>query len=315
MENVTRTHLIKLFIFIAILITGFYISTQDQSKVFVLEADASMDQPISFFRSQEDQEALTIRYFNLNDKEKSGDSILIKSPEGKTLLIDAGNVKMGEQLNELLEQLRVETLDYAIATHPHHDHIGGFFSVIGTIPISQFLMPDIPVVSKLNQAFHQLLAKRQIHIDYLQKGDSFKLGKEVVIEVLNPSEIPEKQRWTTKQINQLALVLKITYQNTTFLLASDIYKQTESKLIEEFGEQLHVDLLHIPHHGHKTSSSSAFLNTVNPEYAIISSNTSKWKKVYKRLVDKGINTLVTEKNGHIYIQSNGQQINISPEIK
>ena len=50
MENVTRTHLIKLFIFIAILITGFYISTQDQSKVFVLEADASMDQPISFFR-------------------------------------------------------------------------------------------------------------------------------------------------------------------------------------------------------------------------------------------------------------------------
>ncbi|WP_413377698.1 ComEC/Rec2 family competence protein [Alkalihalobacillus sp. 1P02AB] len=312
MESVTRTHLLKLCVFASILLVGFIVSTQGDEGTIVPEASAE-DDVGAFFQADADNEFLTVRYFNLKDKEKSGDSILIKSPEGKTLLIDSGNVNMGDQLNELLGRLGVESLDYAVATHPHHDHIGGFFSLISSRGIDHFYMPEIPVASKVNQAFHQLLAKRQIHVDYLKKGDKFNLGSQVEIEVLNPGEIPNKKKWSTKQINQLALVLKVTYQNNTFLLASDIYKPTEAKLVKEYGVNLQADVLHIPHHGHRTSSSKDFIETANPKYAIISSNTSKWKKVYKRLVGQGIEVYVTEKDGHIYIRSDGSSVEVIPD--
>ncbi|KGA97178.1 hypothetical protein AJ85_19570 [Alkalihalobacillus alcalophilus ATCC 27647 = CGMCC 1.3604] len=312
MESITRTHLLKLCVFASILLVGFIVLTQGDEGTIVPEASAE-DDVGAFFQVDADHELLTVRYFNLKDKEKSGDSILIKSPEGKTLLIDSGNVNMGDQLNELLDRLGVESLDYAVATHPHHDHIGGFFSLISSRGIDHFYMPEIPVVSKVNQAFHQLLAKRQIHVDYLKKGDTFKLGSQVEIEVLNPGEILNKKKWSTKQINQLALVLKVTYQNNTFLLASDIYKPTEAKLIEEYGIKLQADVLHIPHHGHRTSSSKDFIEMANPKYAIISSNTSNWKKVYKRLVGQGIDVYVTEKDGHIYIRSDGSSVEVSPD--
>src|SRR4029453_8860872 len=64
-----------------------------------------------------------------------GDSILIVSPSGKTVLIDAGDAGKGKVVLDALKQSKVERLDYFIATHPHPDHIGGADEVMNAIKI------------------------------------------------------------------------------------------------------------------------------------------------------------------------------------
>src|SRR6185295_9817767 len=65
-----------------------------------------------------------------------GDSILIISPTGKSVLIDAGDAGKGKAVLEALKQSKIERLDYFIATHPHPDHIGGADEVLNAIKVA-----------------------------------------------------------------------------------------------------------------------------------------------------------------------------------
>jgi competence protein ComEC len=76
-----------------------------------------------------------LRVFVLDVGPTEGDSILIVSPEDKTVLIDAGDVGKGKKALEALKRLGVQRLDYFIATHSHADHIGGAPDVLNAIPI------------------------------------------------------------------------------------------------------------------------------------------------------------------------------------
>ena len=64
-----------------------------------------------------------------------GDSILIISPSGKTVLIDAGDTGKEKVVLEALKRYKVQQLDYFIATHPHRDHIGGAAAVLKAIKV------------------------------------------------------------------------------------------------------------------------------------------------------------------------------------
>ncbi len=73
-----------------------------------------------------------------------GDSILIISPEGKTVLIDAGDQTKGKTVLEALKRYNVQQIDYLIATHAHPDHIGGMDDVIKNTKVLTVLHNDIP---------------------------------------------------------------------------------------------------------------------------------------------------------------------------
>src|SRR5262245_50030580 len=68
-----------------------------------------------------------------------GDSLLIISPEGKSVLIDAGPPQAGAGVLAALRKKKIPSLDLAVATHPHADHIGGMKSVIENVPVKNFL--------------------------------------------------------------------------------------------------------------------------------------------------------------------------------
>lgn len=67
-----------------------------------------------------------------------GDSILIESPNGKTMLVDGGVKGAGQQIVSYLKELGINKLDIVVATHPDADHIGGLIPVLDTMPIEQF---------------------------------------------------------------------------------------------------------------------------------------------------------------------------------
>ncbi|MBA2731552.1 MAG: MBL fold metallo-hydrolase [Acidobacteria bacterium] len=73
-----------------------------------------------------------------------GDSILIISPEGKTVLVDAGDEKSGKKVVEALKAQGVQQLDYFIATHTHPDHIGGAAAVFSNFKVGTVLHNDYP---------------------------------------------------------------------------------------------------------------------------------------------------------------------------
>lgn len=73
-----------------------------------------------------------------------GDAILIVSPEGKTVLVDAGDEKNGKKVVEALNAQGVQQLDYFIATHTHPDHVGGAAEVFGNFKVGTVLHNDYP---------------------------------------------------------------------------------------------------------------------------------------------------------------------------
>ena len=84
------------------------------------------------FSLDNDTGLLTVRFFYLEGDDRTGDAILIRSPGGKTMLIDAGTVEAAPQLNGYLQRLGIREIDYGVVTHPHHDHIGGYDLLLRT---------------------------------------------------------------------------------------------------------------------------------------------------------------------------------------
>ncbi|MDT8862401.1 MBL fold metallo-hydrolase [Alkalihalobacillus sp. MEB130] len=261
---------------------------------------------------------LEIRYFHLEADKKSGDAIFLKSPDGKTMLIDSGSLRTGKQLVTKLQTLGISSVDYAVATHPHHDHIGGFVNVMETVSIGHLLLPKLTHSTKAYAAFVKRVKEKDIGVSYIREGDRFNLGNDVEIEVLHPSENEvtksvKEEELSTTDINNLSVVLKVTYNDNTFLFTSDIYKDQEKQLMKK--HQLSADVLHAPHHGGGTSSSSDFIEAVDPTYTIISTNKLPRKSIVSRYVRKGSKVYATSVNGSILLQSNGKTIKVVTEKK
>ncbi|MBP3950121.1 ComEC/Rec2 family competence protein [Bacillus suaedae] len=269
------------------------------------------------FDLTEDQGKLTIRYLYLDAEKKSGDAIVIKTPTGKVVLIDAGIVTTGLQVNDYLDRLQINKIDMAIATHPHYDHIGGYLTLLHEKTVDQLLMPNIDHTTDTYQQFSNLIQEKDVPTKFLYAGDQIILEEGIRIDVISPERkaiaLAKEQKLSTTEINNLAFVLKLTYNETTFLFTSDIYKKQEDLLLQTKPNLLRADFLHAPHHGDHTSSSQAFINKVNPQFAVMSSNILQSKKVIKRYKQSDVNVFTTSRIGNVKIESDGVRIKVTPE--
>lgn len=262
---------------------------------------------------------LTIRYFRLEGKDLMGDSFLITSPDGKTMLVDAGLPEVGGQVTNYLSKLGIDTLDAALNTHPHIDHIGGFATVAKEKTIRQFYMVNLPYPTSnpYKNAMAALDAKN-VPKRTLEAGDTFQLGSEVRFEVLNPpkGELPEAVKtFSAQEINDYSMVLKMTYKERTFLFTADVYKHREIELTDSpWKEKLKSDMMDIPHHGSEsTSSSEAFLQAVSPQIVIMSQNNFQSPNLKERLEKKGAKVYSTGLHDNILVHSDGKTIEVDTE--
>lgn len=278
--------------------------------------------PEVIFDTEEHAGDLTIHFFNLeapDSFEKTGESILITTPQGKTILIDAGKEIVGPLVNDYLDELGIEKLDYVMPSHPHHDHIGGLLTVFSEKEVGKVVQINLPLEdSGVYNRYAEMIEDKGYDVEFAEEGDVFEIEEDITLEVMNPMKglSPETYSFGTLSagiVNDVSMVMKLTYKEKTFLFTGDIYRGVENSLINKFGEELDVDLVVAPHHGLGTSSSDDFIEATNPAFTIIPTNVLFDLNIISKYEEQGSDVYVSKFDGNILVTSNGKKIDVYRE--
>jgi competence protein ComEC len=250
-----------------------------------------------------------------------GDAILAKYKDFQAV-IDGG--PSGDQLIGCLSEnipFWDRRLELMILTHPDNDHLNGLINVLERYDVSQIVVNSVTKDSSAFWEFHHQVLAEGAEIYSPQAGDQFKIGP-VKFEVFWPQQkIGDSSLWENKadllaesvlgaveigdQANETSIVLRLSYGQFDALLAGDIGFETENLI--DFPE---VEVLKIPHHGSKYSTSDDLLEETSPETAIISVGKNPWGHPTQEVIEKidklGIKLLRTDEQGEIEIISDGK---------
>ncbi len=237
-----------------------------------------------------------------------GDCILLRTPEGN-ILIDAGTESSQETLCLRLEQLGVTEIALAIFTHLDEDHIGGADGVLRTFKVDAVWVNRAPSGEACVAALEAALADSSAKVSPAIAGSSFALG-EVTLFVMSPlSPVAEGG-------NAESIVVQVTCGEIRALFTGDADLATEKRLIETYGRaHLDCDIYKVGHHGSNTSTGVDFLQSLSPEYALISCGRGNsfghpHGEVLLRLEQLGITVLRTDLEGEILLMTDGREIRL-----
>jgi len=198
-----------------------------------------------------------------------GDSALVTMPDGTTLLVDGGGAiyeatrRIGETVvSEYLWWRGLDEIDYVLVTHADADHIDGLNDVLKNFTVRNALIARAPANDPEFSKFSETLKQTNTHAELLQAGDVIHFG-DTELDVLWP---PAGGETST---NNDSLVLRLKFGERSFLLTGDIEKQAEKSLLDS-GQIMRADVVKVPHHGSKTSSTEDFVRATTPQFAIIS---------------------------------------------
>lgn len=249
---------------------------------------------IIFFNLPKKQDGLLLTMLDIGQ----GDSILIQTPEGLNILVDAGidNTVLYE-LGKVLPWWDRQ-IDILIMTHSDLDHYGGFNGVLEKYDVKQFWSSG----DQSNATWFKDLQNKlsdQINIKQINRGNIFKLSEDLSLEVIWPPVDHELER------NAASVVLYLKYLDKKILLTGDISVREEEELVTLGLED--IDILKVAHHGSRDSSASSFLDKLQPEVCLISAGLDNsfnhpHPEAISRLESVGCDVLTTITEGRIAIR-------------
>lgn len=250
-----------------------------------------------------------------------GDATLIRTPQGKIILIDGGGTQVYEKpgdewkrrvdpyevgkdlLVPLLKKRGIHQIDYLIVTHADLDHYGGLQAVINHIPVRAFVFNG---TLKDNDQYEQLLQSilsQSIPVYQAHADKEIAIDAHTQLSFLHPQHSPLFQH-VPKQ-NDLSLVTLLQLYDYRILLTGDIELRAEREMIWRAVEPMPaIDVMQVAHHGSRTSTSDEWLAHWQPQIAIIPVGRNNWyghphPHVLKRLAEHHIAVYRTDWHGEI----------------
>ncbi len=230
--------------------------------------------------------------------------------DDEVMLIDSGTVNQVHNIRESLYSLEIKEIDYLFVTHQHDDHMAGASKLIDEYKINNIFMPKLSSINFVDSLTYQDLINKiainNINPFAVSCGDIFHVGS-ASVRVLAPMKQDEN-------LNNMSLVLKVTYGETSFLFQGDSEEKVEKQIMSS-GANIKADVIKIGHHGSNTSTSESYLQAVNPQYAIISAGIDNSyghpsTPIIRRLVNNDVQIFLTSYHGDITISSDGKNISV-----
>ena len=250
---------------------------------------------------------LSVYFFDVGQ----GDSSLVIFGN-TTILIDAGEVDMGDRVVANLRRLNITKIDLLVASHPHSDHIGGMQKVLDNFPVGQVLDSGLPHSSPLYQHFLEMLAKKHIPYRVAEQGQTVALDPALRILILSP---PHKH--FGDDLNTDSIVLRISYSTIDVLFTGDAGSEAEDTMVKS-GYPLDAEILKVGHHGSMYSTSKTFFNRVHPDIAIISVGSDNpyghpHRQTLDTLTAAGVDIYRTDHDGTVRVRSDGISYSVQRE--
>lgn len=239
-----------------------------------------------------------------------GDCSLISIGE-KTLLIDGGEYESWEEdIQPFMLENGYKSFDNVMVSHYHSDHGGGVHELTELGKAKRLIMPDTPDPGSLKDRLIRIAKRNGTEIVPVTSGTDIGFEHpEVRLEVLFPDRGIYKNE--DINLNNDSIILRLDYFDTSFLFTGDLESDAEAVLLNS--GKLDADVLKVGHHGSRTSTSQAFLEAVDPDYAVIevgenNSYGHPHDSVTKRLRNYGAMIYRTDRNGDILFEVNKQGI-------
>lgn len=273
-------------------------------------SSASSSRPVSSSQapasSEEEAVNTGILKFHAISCIERGDALLIQTPWGKNILIDAGKKVSGNQVVGYLKEQGVKKIDALIATHYHEDHTGGMGAVLDNFTVGRLYVPNIDLTRAAwgtldYNNFRNYYKNRDIQTGNLTAGSKLELDPLVKVEVLAPKESFYDfagQRFENDINNNLSIVIKVTFDKVSFLLMGDALIDCENTMMSA-GYDLKANVLKTGHHGNADATGAEFLNAVQPEYGI-SCREVPYPQIASRLQAAGAQSLDTSSQNIVF---------------
>jgi len=254
-----------------------------------------------------------------------GNAALMELPGGRCMLVDGGGFydnrfDVGARVvAPFLWRKKIATVETLVLSHPHPDHLNGLLFIASHFNVQEVWMNQEYVTSQPYQDFLEIISEKDIRIVGLEDLLRPRTINGVRFQALYPPSdfLARKTKDIWRNTNNSSLVLKVTFNKVSFLLPGDIGAEAEKELIGLAGSALDSDVLLVPHHGSKRSSTPEFLEYVDPSIAVISAG---WKnifgfphpKVLKRYEARGCEVFRADQQGAITITTDGTDISGKP---
>lgn len=277
----------------------------------VVWADQPVDRYDQIFDASEDAGRLTARFIQLTTRsdDKSGDATILTSPDGKVMIIDAGNPSTFIDIDNALKALGITKIDYLVASHPHVDHIGSFAQLIYAYEIGAVYTTELEYPTSHYRNYMAAIQETETPHIILAEGDTFMFGDHVLVEVFHPAPGIEYYEGypegSTQFINNLSLLMKLTYGDSSFLFTGDLYTAAEREIAARYGDRLSAGVLKVPHHGASTSSSRPFRDAVGAEIAVMMHDAIADLRIYRNYSNSGTDTYITSVDGSVLVSTAG----------
>lgn len=230
---------------------------------------------------------------------------------GKVALIDCGTRSTGEDVVQYLKSIGITKIDYVFGTHPHDDHMGGMYDVITNFEIGKIIIPEVKAGTVTTNWYLKLMQEIKTggyELEYAKLGTEYNLGN-ASMEIIGLLSDPKDN------MNNYSPILKVTFGEMDIIMTGDAETEVEAEVLKS-DANLEAEILKMGHHGSDTSSSDAFLDAINPDYALISAKVgNKYEHPKKVTMDKlkkrNIQVYRTDENGTVVLTVTTKDVSFS----